>query len=418
MELEKLELYELYYLLIISEIYDDEDIVTWDIEELKDIIVKRYLEANGEDAEINNENIFRWLGDNCRYKVLDELLLRLYNRFINIERTSSGEFDNRDLFFVNNIKEMKRLMEEEEEYAYSMIQATEYDHKTKMDKWQVIDTVRDILREIDSSSEWVEIYDQALQGNIIYLNELSDEEKERFVREHDFSIDFNTVKNCCIFGGDLILLTYNGDISDVGKTVHEIIHYISNKSVNDNKGKIIFRELPSIFYEMYALDYLVKLGYDEKEINELKLIRLMDTFYSCIDAIPLVNYLAIMINKGNITEDDVFNECVEYEKQCQMDMSLDEIKLESIIRCDKCIDELTRDMYVIFKHYPYIIGTYLAFKCLDKVDKDELLMTFMKYLTEHIDTICEEDVFRYILDGKIDLYEEEQGKKKRRKRKK
>ena len=42
-----------------------------------------------------------------------------------------------------------------------------------------------------------------------------------------------------------------------------------------------------------------------------------------------------------------------------------------------------------------------------KIDSDKYIMDFMKYITEHINEVSKEDVFNIILDGKIDLYEED-----------
>ena len=411
MDFEKMELFELYYLLLVSNIYNDKDIVTWDINYLYDIINERYKKENNVYLD-DKDKLYEWLANKSRYKLLDELLVRLYDRFINVEKVNNYEIDNTDIFFVNNIHEMKRIMEEEEVIAYNGLMIEEYTNKTKIDKWKVIDIVRDILEDIDDTLEWVRLYDKAINDNIIiYLNELNKRDYDKFILDNGIDIDLDNVRNACLFnenGKINILLTYNGDISDISKTIHEVIHYIARCYNGNKKEKTIFRELPSMFYEMYTLNYLKKLGYDEHELEENNIYRLSDTYESINDINILMNYLTILIDKGSITYEDVINEYKEYMEVNDIDSNINN-------RSDKCINDLIKNPYILFGYYPYIIDNYLASKAILKIEDDKMIMKFMKYITEHIDSVCEEDVFNIILDGKIDLYDEDEKKKVKKK---
>ena len=410
----EMELYELYYLALVSQFYQDKDIISVDIDELIKEVNKRYKEEYGKYLE-DEVALFKWISDRCRYRLLDELLVRLYDRFINIEKGNKYEIDNTDIFFVNNIHEMKRIIEEEENTAYNAINVLEYKNRTNLNKWQVIDMVRNILQEIDLTGEWKLLYDEAIDNNlIIYLNELSSEEIDAFKKNNGIDISLDDVKNACLFSQDgkmFILLSYEGYISDVAKTIHEVIHYISRYYNNNQKEKTILRELPSMFYEMYALKYMYELGYDSKELEETNIYRLIDTYESISDIKALVNYLIILIEKGHITKDDIENEFIEYlDKLNGKIMEYDYIEKESNNRCDKCCDDLIKNPYMLFGYYPYIIDNYLASMAINKIDNDKFIFNFMKYITEHISTVCLEDVFNIIMDGKIDLYQEDNRK--------
>ena len=413
MELEKMKLYELYHLLLIDIIHRDKDISNLDIDKLFKLVNEKYKEENGVYLDKKSE-LYKWLSDKSRYILLDDLLVRLFARFINIEMIKNIEIDNTDIFFVNNINEMKRIMDEEGEII-SNIEIVKCDNKTKIDKDNVIEIVKDILIKLDNNGEWLDIYNNAIRDKkIIYLNELSKEELDKFKEDNDINQDLNKYRNVCCFntnGSMYIILTYTGNISDISSTIHEVIHYIS-RCYNNKNEKLILRELPSIFYEIYTLNYLNELGYSKKEIDEIKLNRYTDTYEAILDIDILMNYFIILLSKGNITKDDVIDEYRICMRNIYGNDNYYEIPNEYDSRCDDVIHDLIKNQYMLFKSYPYIIGSYLASMAINKLDSDMMIMSFMKYITEHIDSVCEEDVFNIILDGKIDLYYDDEDKVK------
>lgn len=415
MDLKNMELYELYFLLLTDFIHQDRGIVEIDIDYLFEVVNERYKEENGVYLSTKSE-LYKWLSDKCRYTLLDELLVRLYNRFINIEKLNDLEIDNTDLFFVNNIHEMERIIDKEEKIIYNT-DVVKYDNKTEIDKYKVIEIVKDILLELDDNGEWLEIYNKILNENkIIYLNELSNKEVEELKDKFGIQENLYEVKNACTVINDsdiYILLTYKGNLDDICVTIHEVIHYIVRYYNNNKKEKIIFRELPSIFYELYCLDYLKKMGYNEDELNEFKInIRLIDTCECIYEIDILINYLKTIIDKGNITREDVMDEYKLTMERAYGNDNYYEIPTECDSRCDNCIYDLIKNPYSLFYIYPYIIDTYLASMAINKINTDKYILSFMKYITEHINNVSEEDVFNIILDGKLDLYEDNKIKKK------
>ena len=101
--MEELELYELYYLILVDNIHND-NLIPYDMKSIWDEIKKRYYKENNMLLDIDSDNdikvLFAWLKDKSRYKLLDYLMLKMVDRFINIE---SSTIDNRDTFFLNNL---------------------------------------------------------------------------------------------------------------------------------------------------------------------------------------------------------------------------------------------------------------------------------------------------------------------------
>ena len=151
-----MKLYELYYILCVYLLLDEE-IVPYDIDEVWQEVNKHYAIEEGHSLDLNEEislrALFQFAKEKSRYKLLDELMVHLYNRFIN-----KDEFvDSRDLFFLGNIEEMKTIMDYENKYIIKNMDDIDCDIP-KINKDEVIVHVRNVLREIDPSMEWLNIY--------------------------------------------------------------------------------------------------------------------------------------------------------------------------------------------------------------------------------------------------------------------
>ena len=150
------------------------------------------------------------------------------------------------------------------------------------------------------------------------------------------------IDNTCMYLGNkdrYLFLNCHGNLNDIVLTIHEIIHYINGVYDNVNDVNPIIREFPSIFYEMYAIKYLSKLGYSNSDIENVYYMR------------------------KNI----IFNMIKEIEVNTNDDM---------LLSC-----------------YSYVIGHYLARIAIDKIDSDKLLLSIIKYITEHLSKIDINDIF-------------------------
>ena len=254
--------------------------------------------------------------------------------------------DNVGTFFLDNSSLIKNITEEEIDYLNGF--ANNNGTMCKVNNWKIKDIIKDILDEVDGTSEWLEIYlDAVNSGHIIYLNELDDESLNKLKRGLGI-LNIESFDNTCMHLGNkdrYLFLNYKDNLGDVIFTIHEIIHYINEILDNGRNVFPLVREFPSIFYEMYALNYLYKIGYSEEELMKVYHFRI-DDLNVCIDSIR------------NIVD----------------------------------IDDVTRD--ILYTCYPYIIGDYLARMAIIKSKNDMTILPMMKYITENLSKIDVSDIFK------------------------
>lgn len=94
----------------------------------------------------------------------------------------------------------------------------------------------------------------------------------------------------------------------------------------------------SIFYEYYALDYLRRMGYDDKEIKYLESARVYDLWDGIMNTFLIGHYVKIFIENYDINQDlDV-----KYTRMLSSDMqkylSLNKIQKKVLENCDDCTE--------------------------------------------------------------------------------
>ena len=367
-----MELYELYYYL---EFYNIHGYITgYQIDDIWDMVNKRYSEINNIklDKNVNKDKVYLWLKEKTRLLLLNELISKIIFRLSNYEKIDDIDLNNMDTFFLNNISLISYIVNEEEDYILNNINR-DICKIPEMSKKEVTEIVSDILLEIDDNGEWLDIYKEAIKSkHIIYLNEISKTELDR-LKQGLGLVGLDDIENTCLFLGDkdrYLFLNYKGDISDIILTIHEIIHYINGCVDNGKEVAPIIREFPSIFYEMYSLKYIERQGFNQTLIHTINYNRLLATYNAINESSDIIDYLETYIGNGEIK--DIY----DYEK------------------CDKCISDLIEDPFVLFKRYPYIVGTYLARLAMDKLDDDKMLLPIMKYITENLSKSKIDDIFK------------------------
>lgn len=404
-KLQELELYELYYLVYAYAVHGEE-VVAYDMESVWKKICDMYFDENKNMLDIYDDNdrdiLFKWMQGKCRYQLLDTLILNMFYKFVNEENNG---LDNRDEFFINNIDMMNEIMKHE----YVNINNKIYNNDINLSaisKNKTIAIVKEILLEIDANGEWLRIYEEALSNNrIIYLNEL-DSDKEKKLKDKLGLPSLKYVENTCLSIGKskdwYIFLKYKNDISDVTTTIHEMVHFINKHCNKGEQEEPLLREFPSIFFELYAGKYLVKIGYDESEIERLNSGRLADTYMALNESMGFVYYLKMLIDNGKINE--------------YLDKNYSYLGNNYHKNCDNCIKDLVINPYAFFEIYPYIIGNYLANKAIKNIDNDNQLLTMVKYITENLSRINVGDVFRIIVP-EIEIIDDNENKTKVKKKK-
>ena len=401
---DEMKLYELYYIVYVYNMYEDDDIVPYDMEYVWHKINDYYYQENDKLLDINKDDdlniLFNWTKDKCRYQLLDELMVHMFNRFINIE---DNGVDNRDEFFINNIDMMEKIMS-----TGNNTIKIDNNSLLKLSKDKTITLVKEILLEIDPSSEWLRIYEEAIDKNkIIYLNEL--DKKGIIDLKKELGVDsLKYIDNSCLTlenGEKYIFLNYKGDISDVSTTIHEFTHYVSKYNHNEKETPIL-REFPAIFFELYALEYLKEIGCDETDIKLVNQHRIADTYMATMESRIFLYYLKMIMDNGVISE-DLDKELIKDNNYMSEDYEKN---------CDDCIRDLIINPYVFFEIYPYVIGNYLANMGFERIKYDRQMLSIIKFMNDNLYKINPYDVFNILGCGDIDLVNNNEEKQKVRKR--
>ena len=353
-------------------------------------INKYYYYAFSDKLNINNNNerekLYKWVQKECRYGVLEGYIKYILGKIC--------ETPNKDinLFILYNIIPLfDDIYDEMFTYIYSFETINCY--LTPLNKEKVIDLVKKILLEIDPSGEWLNIYNSIIMDDrVVYINELSKKEEENLKIKLGISSDKELGDACIISpsGNTQMMLKYNGNIGDVGNTIHEFVHYISEH--NSKNIMPILREFPSIFFELYAFDYLVRIGYSENEVNMFKKLRLENTMDSIVNTIPIRRYISMFVNNLELTmEEDLF-----YQKQLLHNNEIN-ILNDSIIRdmiyeiCDYCIKNIMLYPDNLEESSAYVIGNFLALYA--NLNINDNILSLVKDYTERMANVDPYELF-------------------------
>lgn len=237
---------------------------------------------------------------------------------------------------------INEIIKNEKEYIDNYSLNDDYE-LSRVSNIKTTEIVRDLLLEIDPFGVWLDLFINARKtAHIIYINDLDDERLIKYEKILGIT-GLKNLDNTCINIDNtesFVFLNYEGNIRDIVFTMHEIIHYITARMDDVTKLSPVIREFPSIFYELYTLNYLKQLGYSENELKSIYNKRIYETY-----------------NSLNMTE-----------------------KLG--------IDNTS--------YTPYVVGEYLARNALIKTKEDEQLLPMIKYMTENLSKTNLEDIYYLI----------------------
>lgn len=427
-KIEDMTLSELYILLLTKEVIEKEDwpilLFYYDDDDIYRKINKYYVLEYKESKDITNgderEELYDYARSKTRYNVFTEYIKKALRSVI---------YDNNDmnLFIAANAEQLfSTIYDEVRMYEEQFINID--CELSKLTKEKVIEIVREILVVVDSSCEWVNIYDSLIKDNkIIYVNELNDKERERF--RYKFGLDkISLSDNACISTEEetFLSLNYHGNIQDVVNTVHEFIHYVMAIKNNDEIS-FIFKEFLAIFYELYAIDYLLSIGYSKDEGLMIFKHRIEDVASKSRNTL-LIRKCALRQLKGFKINKESFSECLREtilgvkvivgEGNYQEKMNVDNFKKYVDTFCDLMLEDLIVDPNVLDYNGRYVIGTYLALWARESVKYDENILNVIKYYVENIRNINPYNVFLEMGVPVIDMKFINMGKDYKRKVKK
>ena len=204
----------------------------------------------------------------------------------------------------------------------------------------------DFLKEIDSTGEWLKIY-----------NDLRNDKKIQFL---PYPVD--NYKKTGVYNDKEIVIICENNCNDLIMLAHEFAHYISRRKDYDFNNLL---EFPSIYYETKAQDFLIKKGISEKELINIRKRRenkLQEKFNFVLLIYDMISYLKTNTNIS------------EYPHLKNMD----EDKKKRFIT--RMMTKLVNNPESIYQRSSYPIGKYLSDKMIEKENSEEI----MKNITENL----------------------------------
>ena len=277
---------------IVSELPEDTNII-FDMERTPKIInyillaakyyendaskITKFLKENNKEEK---EKILNWLKDNARYD--------LYNYLMQS--------------FINNLEKYDLVMLDNLEDIVSTI------HSAAFESFCVHASLEQKPMQLDKLNE--KLFEKLLSGFFEYINAPEEWMNEyKYLKENKF-ISFKYNENeengsCYMDPEDMKLkieVESDGTIKTFISFIHEFMHYISLKN---GIAQFSLLELPSIYYETLATDYLISLGYDEDIMNYIMLRRKKNNFGIYRSILPILLDLEEYKNNGLITRKKV-----------------------------------------------------------------------------------------------------------------
>lgn len=278
--------------------------------------------------------------------------------------------DKYDSFFIRNISALSELNDDFIEFInkYNLEENTEENNLTYEDVYSI---TRNIIESIEPL--YLKDYDNLIKDGKL-----------------DFGYENEYDDSCFVHKNSLINIRREFNYNDVIALVHEFIHYTNGKG-KKSESRYQLTEFLSIYFEIYALDYLMKQGIERNQIS------IYDRLKSAINhAKSLYNYEIIFlayekfgaINENTITYlnkyyVDISKE--DFEKECKnllKHIIEQETKYKQSIRYEK---EYETEEFIyefcspFFSNYRYLLGTLLAYyaRAYSKIEN-------IVYLNNHI----------------------------------
>ena len=274
----------------------------------------------------------------------------------------------------------------------------------------------EFLNSVKAPIEWINMYENLKRERKIIFKKCENIHLSKCYRKNE----------------DLkILITTDGSICAFYSLVHEFAHYVSMKNFKSDTTSPI-AELPSIFFEKLALEFLKNKGYSQEIINTILKIRNENNTEICLNLSSLFIDLSRYINGGEITREAK----IKYQEENQK--CIHEFKTNFIKMCEenkipipdqffledkeldipKLVDEETDDLIkdfiqngiLILDGYQYLLDTFLAEEILKRRENDTDIISKMFKITNELKNISLKDIITIF--SMEDLFNETKDKEK------
>ncbi|MBQ8534304.1 MAG: hypothetical protein IJ463_01320 [Bacilli bacterium] len=346
----------------------------------EDILIKEYFDEFGSKEDFinylktknNTQEIIAKIKNKYRFKAYNKVLQNI------VEYLESCGY-----FYPENMLEIcGNIHFEMRELTFSkVIDLEDYEARLsllpKMNKLTLDKYFREFLKEIDPEGLLLRMYNEALLKRKI---KFSKNYKGSFcvINEKDASLEIKDT----------------GTIKDFFTLSHEFMHYVLN-TYNKNSIPLALEEFPSIFFEKYAIDFLIRKGYSENQLEVLHDFRLNDLKEKSFGVLNFLVADIIQKQKGEEVDDSRLREYVmvlnKFVKKRNKELIeqygpkedgtpyLEPYNVEEYINDD--IDNRTKSYFVGLVEYVeafrYPISAFIAFKTYDKFKNDESVLPKM-----------------------------------------
>lgn len=187
---------------------------------------------------------------------------------------------------------------------------------------QIIKLSSEILNSIDPGLS-VLFKESLLDGSFIMYPEGKEEKmRKKFLRKRDYfkaqCFEKEGCYVCCASSSDLIVkCPITSKVGDVVRIVHEMIHFAARKAAFKvdpmlfSQKNSLLTEVPSIYFEKYAMDYLISIGFDKDSLYSQYLERFKENLMATTFYIAEFDFLNVFkrdreISSNNLLEDKRF----------------------------------------------------------------------------------------------------------------
>lgn len=252
------------------------------------------------------------------------------------------------------------------------------ENKTKtitgvMNKEKILNLTEETLKYIDEKGEILKCFKEKINsGKIIFYDSRNNEQKEEILRNIKESETKAKIEKECAFYKtitDTCYIPLSHNILDIITIVHEFIHqfHYNQKKVGDYEV-----EIPSIYFETIAMEYLLKNGYSQYKdtfknwIMHRCVINANNNEVTCKEMVELIN---TKIFRGAITSDNILSNKAATKMNNDdknifgPDYSIDETKKGFALR--RIMSLLSKDATITnddINMISYSLGTYVAIK--------------------------------------------------------
>lgn len=346
-----------------------------------------------------------YVASKCRYRILSYLVSE------HIETLYVDDKGNENLFIKENIIPIIYNIYDELLEKIKGMKPVDLSNYEVLSKGKVNEKIIDVLEKIDPSLDclfrFANLLDSSNGEGIVYLDELSLSMQEQILslKNSNCALDEGRVFTICLTEGKRFLVVdYEKNMSDVTSTIHELGHYLFPKINNDLP---LMREFSSIFYELYALNFLVNKKDEQLLIDNNRVSNLMNQ--KSISLLIRICIKMLLENNDKITQ-DVFEEKMKEEidnhklhisfnvNNKNVDINNNNLHKYLDILCDYIILLLLNfkksDLSIALFNQ-YIVGTYLAICAMENKNMDDILAK-MLYCSYNMSKMNYYDIFTLV----------------------